>query len=86
MSVGDCRRVRRRLVNQQRSDGDGGGVVSRGELLRQFAALPGTFPHTKRYAAELTAGIGYDRFDFTIGLLINGLADRQATSRRRTSR
>jgi len=64
------------LVNQQCSHGDGGWVVSRDELLRRFAALPGTFPHTKRYAAELTAGTGYDRFDFTIGLMIDGLAHR----------
>jgi hypothetical protein len=38
--------------------------------------LPGTFPQTKRYAAELTAGTGHDRFDFTIGLMIDGLANR----------
>jgi Tetracyclin repressor-like, C-terminal domain len=62
------------LVNQQRSQGDGSWVVSRDELLRRYAALPGTFPHTKRYAAEITAGTGHDRFDFTIGLMIDGLA------------
>jgi AcrR family transcriptional regulator len=61
------------LVNQQRSHEDGSWVVSRDELLRRFAALPGTFPQTKRYAAELAAGTGHDRFDFTIGLMINGL-------------
>ena len=54
----------------------GSWVVSRGELLRRFAALPGTFPQTKRYAAELTAGTGHDRYDFTIGLMIDGLAHR----------
>jgi AcrR family transcriptional regulator len=64
------------LVNQQRSHGDGSWVVSRDELLRRYAALPGTFPHAKRYAAELTAGTGHDRFDFTIGLMIDGLAHR----------
>jgi AcrR family transcriptional regulator len=64
------------LVNERRSHGDGSWVVSRDELLRRFAALPGTFPHTKRYAAELTAGTGHDRFDFTIGLMIDGLAHR----------
>jgi AcrR family transcriptional regulator len=62
------------LVNQQRSHGDGSWVVSRDELLRRFAALPGTFPQTKRYAAELAAGTGQDRFDFTIGLMVDGLA------------
>ena len=74
------------LVNQRRLHGDGSWVVSRDELLRRFAALPATFPQSKRYAAELTAGTGHDRFDFTIGLMIDGLAHRQATSRRRTSR
>jgi AcrR family transcriptional regulator len=61
------------LVN---NPGDGGWVVSRDELLRRFAALPGTFSHIKRYAAELTAGAGHDRFDFTIGLMIDGLERR----------
>ncbi len=63
------------LVGQQGSHGDG-WVVSRDELLRRFAALPDTFPQTKRYAAELTAGTGHDRFDFTLGLMIDGLARR----------
>jgi len=49
-------------------------VVSRDELLSRFGALPDTFPQTKRYAAELTAGGGHDRFDFTVGLMLNGLA------------
>jgi AcrR family transcriptional regulator len=64
------------LVDQRRGHDDGGWVVSRDELLRRYAALPGTFPHTKRYAAELTAGTGHDRFDFAIGLMIDGLAHR----------
>ncbi|MYQ48331.1 TetR family transcriptional regulator [Streptomyces sp. SID4985] len=53
--------------------GADGWVVGRDELLRRFAALPDTFPQTKRYAAELTAGTVHDRFDFTIGLMIDGL-------------
>src|SRR5580693_1420890 len=48
-------------------------VVSRDDLLRRFAELPDTFPQTKRYAAELTAGTGNDRFDFTINLILDGL-------------
>jgi hypothetical protein len=52
--------------------------ISRDELLRRFAALPGTFPNTKRYAAGLTAGVGHDRFDFTIALMIEDLAHRYA--------
>ncbi|MFE9611435.1 TetR/AcrR family transcriptional regulator [Streptomyces sp. NPDC006012] len=61
------------LANRRISGSDDNWVVSRGELLRRFAALPETFPHTKRHAAELTAGTVRDRFDFTIGLLIDGL-------------
>ena len=46
----------------------------RDELLLRFSALPAdTFPNINRYAAELTAGTGHDRFDFTVGLMIAGL-------------
>ncbi|MFI6339068.1 TetR/AcrR family transcriptional regulator [Streptomyces sp. NPDC050535] len=61
------------LANRRLSRSDDNWVVSRDELLRRFAALPDTFPQTKRYAAELTAGTVPDRFDFTIGLMIDGL-------------
>ncbi|MEU5028483.1 TetR/AcrR family transcriptional regulator [Streptomyces milbemycinicus] len=61
------------LANKRLSRSDDDWVVSRDELLRRFAALPDTFPQTKRYAAELTAGTVHDRFDFTIGLMIDGL-------------
>ncbi len=64
------------LVNRQLTHDETDWVVSRAELLRRFAALPDTFPQTKRYAAELTAGTGRDRFDFTIGLMIDGLTHR----------
>ena len=64
------------LVNRQLSDGDGSWVVSRDELLRRYAALPATFPHARRYAAELTAGTGHDRFDFTVRLMTDGLERR----------
>ena len=62
------------LANRRlgRSDDDA-WVVSRDELMRRFAALPDTFPQTKRYAAELTAGTTHDRFDFTLALMIDGL-------------
>jgi AcrR family transcriptional regulator len=56
---------------------DDGWVVSRGELLRRFAELPDTFPQTKRYAAELTSGVGHERFDFTINLILDGLHPRR---------
>jgi Tetracyclin repressor-like, C-terminal domain len=61
------------LANQRRSHSDDDWVVSRDEMLRRLAALPDTFPHTKRYAAELTGGTVHDRFDFAIALMINGL-------------
>ncbi|MFD7921406.1 TetR/AcrR family transcriptional regulator [Streptomyces sp. NPDC059740] len=48
-------------------------VVSREELLRRFAALPAGFPQTRRYATELTAGTPHERFDFTVGVMIDGL-------------
>ena len=64
------------LARQRREHGDDSWVVGRDELLRRIAALPDSFPLTKRYAAEMTAGTGHDRFDFTIGLMINGLARR----------
>jgi AcrR family transcriptional regulator len=52
-------------------------VVGADELQRRLTALPAdTFPHTTRYAAELTAGAGHDRFDFTLALMIDGLAHR----------
>ena len=64
------------LVPKRLSPHDDDWVITRDEMLRRFAALPDTFPQTKRYASELTAGSSHDRFDFTIGLMIDGLADR----------
>ncbi len=61
--------------NQVTRNGDS-WFVSRDEILRRFAELPDTFPHTKRYAAELTSGAGHDRFDFTINLILDGLVHR----------
>lgn len=53
-----------------------GWAVSRDELLRRSAALPDTFPYTKRYAAELTSGTALDRFEFTLNLMMGGLGNR----------
>lgn len=50
-----------------------GFVVSRDDMLQRFAALPEEFPHTKRYAAEMTSGTALDRFDFTVDLIMTGL-------------
>jgi AcrR family transcriptional regulator len=68
------------LVQQQPGHGSDGWVVSRDELLRRFADLPDTFSYTRRYAAELTAGTGHERFDFTITLLLDGLMAAAAQS------
>lgn len=63
------------LVTQRRSRHDDQWVVSRDELLRRFAALPAQqFPQTTRYAAELTSGTGHERFDFTLGLMVDNLS------------
>ena len=35
-----------------------------------------TFQITTRHAVELTAGVGHDRFDFTVAVLIDGLSRR----------
>ncbi|MBP0456963.1 TetR/AcrR family transcriptional regulator [Streptomyces montanisoli] len=51
-------------------------VVSRDELLSRLSGLPDTFPQTKRHAAELTAGTDHERFDFTLDLVLDGLARR----------
>ncbi|MET7607023.1 TetR/AcrR family transcriptional regulator [Streptomyces avermitilis] len=65
------------IVRQRSADDDAVWVLDRDELLRRFTALPAaTFPHTTRYAAELTAGEGHDRFDFTLALMVDGLAHR----------
>jgi AcrR family transcriptional regulator len=68
------------LASKQPNHGPDGWVVTRDELLRRFAALPDAFPQTRRYAAELTAGAGHERFDFTIALMIDGLAAPTARS------
>jgi AcrR family transcriptional regulator len=61
------------MVNSRLAGGEQHWVVGREELMRRFAALPDTFPHTKRHAAELTAGTVPDRFDFTLNLMLDGL-------------
>jgi len=61
------------LATRRRSRSDDAWVVDREELRSRLAALPESFPQTKRYAAELTAGAGHDRFDFTVGLMLDAL-------------
>jgi AcrR family transcriptional regulator len=53
-------------------------VFSRDELIRRFTALPAEqFPQTRRYAPELTSGTGHERFDFTLSLIVDNLAQRR---------
>jgi AcrR family transcriptional regulator len=62
------------LVQQRQQHHDHSWVLSREELVNRFSALPADrFPHTRRHAAELTAGTGHDRFDFTVTLIIDNL-------------
>jgi AcrR family transcriptional regulator len=74
------------LVAQRLSKQDDGLFVSReehDELVRRFTALPADqFPHTRRYAAELTSGTGHERFDFTVNVIVDNLATRPELSRR----
>lgn len=65
------------IVNQRKVHNEAEWVVDTDELQRRLTTLPAeTFPHTTRYAAELTAGAGHDRFDFTLALMIDGVAHR----------
>ncbi|WEO93474.1 TetR/AcrR family transcriptional regulator [Streptomyces sp. FXJ1.172] len=63
------------IARRRSAHDDAAWVLDRDELQRRFTALPvESFPHTTRHAAELTAGEGHDRFDFTLALMIDGLA------------
>jgi len=62
------------LVAQRQSRPGDDWVLSRDELVRRFTALPADrFPRIRRHAAELTSGRGHERFDFTLGLILDGL-------------
>ncbi|TCO56068.1 TetR/AcrR family transcriptional regulator [Actinocrispum wychmicini] len=66
--------LERSLVRQRQQHPDHSWVLSREELVDRFSALPADrFPYTRRYAAELTAGSGHDRFDFTLTLIVDNL-------------
>jgi AcrR family transcriptional regulator len=69
------------IVRQRAVHADAAWVLDRDELVRRFAALPAdVFPFTTRYATELNAGEGHDRFDFAMGLMIDGLRPGLGTS------
>jgi AcrR family transcriptional regulator len=62
------------VVARRQAQHEDDWVVSRDELVRRFAVLPADqFPQTTRYAAELTSGSGHERFDFTLGLIVDNL-------------
>jgi len=68
------------LVQQRRKHPDQEWVLSREELIRRFTALPAdAFPQTRRYAAELASGTGHDRFEFTLGLIVDNLTQPPPT-------
>lgn len=59
-----------------------GRVLDRAETIERLRMLPvDRFPHTVALAAEVTAGAGHDRFDFTIGLLLAGAAPPPSRTR-----
>jgi AcrR family transcriptional regulator len=65
------------LVSARKADQDQEWVLGRDELLGHLGALPADrFPATRRHAAELTSGSGHQRFDFTLNLMLDGLAGR----------
>jgi hypothetical protein len=56
-------------------------------MISRIRALPAEiFPHTRRYAAELTAGEGHDRFDFALDLMLNSLEAASARASGRVHR
>jgi hypothetical protein len=62
------------IVRRRAGHADDAWGLDRDELVRRFATLPtGAFPFTTRYAEELSAGEGHDRFDFALGLMVDGL-------------
>ncbi|AGL16999.1 TetR/AcrR family transcriptional regulator [Actinoplanes sp. N902-109] len=61
------------MVDSRANRAGGDWVAGRDELQDRLKALPDTFPNTKRYATELTAGSSHDRFSFTIELMLDGL-------------
>lgn len=67
--------LERSMVGLRQKDPDVSWVLDQTELLGRLHALPETDfpPNTRRYATELTSGTEHERFDFTIGLIIDNL-------------
>ena len=69
--------LERSIARQRAANPDDAWVLDHEELTRRLSALPAaSYPLTVRHAAELTAGEGHDRFDFTVGLMVDGLTPR----------
>ncbi len=69
--------LERSIARQRATTDDAEWVLDRDEMQRRLAELPvASFPLTTRHAAELTAGEGHERFDFTLALIVDGLASR----------
>ncbi|GAA4682983.1 TetR/AcrR family transcriptional regulator [Frondihabitans cladoniiphilus] len=60
---------------RRHSDGDEAAeAADREEVLERFLMLPESrFPNTVTHAAELTAGEGHDRFDFTVTMILGSV-------------
>lgn len=72
------------VAQRQQVEHDAWGVNrdDRAEIESRFSALPeDRFPQTRRYASELTSGIGHERFDFALSLIVDSLASRRTTPR-----
>lgn len=66
------------LAHHKQRNAEDEWVLGRKELHHRLASLPDTYPQTKRYAKELTAGTVDDRFLFTLNLLLDALPRRSA--------
>jgi AcrR family transcriptional regulator len=67
--------LERSMVQLRQKDPDATWVLNQTDLVGRLHALPEPdFPNTHRYATELTSGIQHERFDFTIGLIIDASA------------
>ncbi|SDX30541.1 DNA-binding transcriptional regulator, AcrR family [Amycolatopsis xylanica] len=63
------------MVRARQTDEDQAWVLNRDELVHRLESLPADrFPHTRTHAAALTSGTGHQRFDFTLGLMLDSLA------------
>jgi AcrR family transcriptional regulator len=65
------------MVQHRQKNPDSTWIMNQDELVRRLRALPAaTYPQTRRHAAELTSGTGYERFDFALDLFMDNLAQR----------